>query len=392
MKAYNTAASTSMAPLTTHNAHIRGVENVLPFPGFCKVSIVRLLREWYDTHKRALPWRTHPDPYRVWLSEIILQQTRVTQGLAYYEKFVATYPTLAELAAAREEEVLLLWQGLGYYSRGRNLLRCAREVMASHHGSFPRSARELQRLPGVGPYTAAAIASICFGERVATVDGNVYRVLARLSGTAADIATPAGKKLFARMAEALVPEKEPGIHNQAMMEFGALHCTPQRPKCATCPLQTFCQAFASGRVSQLPVKARRKPLVERSMPYLIIHHAGGLFLRKRTGDDIWKGLYDFLLLAGDRSGPLHTLLEEHGHLCRPASGVVRHLLTHQRLSISYAELFLQAPLTDKLLPFLQAEKLVWASYHDLYTYPFPRPLRQLVSQAMGQWSTGLPIA
>ena len=196
--------------------------------------------EWYEEHRRPLPWRRTRDPYRIWLSEIILQQTRVSQGLPYYKKFIQRYPTVQSLAVATERDVLRLWQGLGYYSRARNLRKCAITVLKDYNGKFPDNFTELKLRPGIGDYTAAAIASFSFGEPVAVLDGNVFRVLSRLFGIHDEVSSSVGKKKFATLANQLVPVDNPGQHNQAMMEFGALHCTPANPLCADCSLKTVC--------------------------------------------------------------------------------------------------------------------------------------------------------
>jgi len=200
------------------------------------------ITDWYRENRRSLPWRNTKDPYLIWLSEVILQQTRVNQGLPYYQSFVSTFPTVNDLARAREDTVLRLWQGLGYYSRARNLHRCAKEVAEKYDGVFPSSFEELIQLPGVGAYTAAAIASIAFDRKVAVVDGNVYRVLARIFGITKDISSTEGKKHFSALANQLMPATNPGDHNQAVMEFGAMHCTPQLPRCTTCPFGRKCIA------------------------------------------------------------------------------------------------------------------------------------------------------
>ena len=206
-----------------------------------KIFVAQLL-QWYNEHKRNLPWRMSPKPYNVWLSEIILQQTRVSQGLPYYQRFVEKYPTVQELAAAPPQEVMRLWQGLGYYSRARNLHACAKKICDEHRGIFPTTFEALKKLPGIGDYTAAAIASICFKQAVAVVDGNVYRVMARVFGIDTDINSPKAKKEFFELANTLIHPEKPDDYNQAVMEFGALHCTPQNPKCTTCPVSKICVA------------------------------------------------------------------------------------------------------------------------------------------------------
>ena len=252
---------------------------------------------WYALHKRALPWRQTKDPYVVWLSEIMLQQTRVAQGLPYFERFWNDFPTVHDLAQASEDAVLKRWQGLGYYSRARNLHKAAKRVSEQHNGNFPRTFEELIKLPGVGPYTASAIASICFDEVCAVVDGNVYRVLARHFDIDSPINQPTGIKAFQALAQTLIDSKAPGAYNQAIMEFGALHCTPKKPSCTTCPLTDSCLAYAHDRVAERPVKIKAKPVKKRYFHYLIpIDQNNNTLLNKRDQKDIWQGLYEFPLV------------------------------------------------------------------------------------------------
>ena len=252
---------------------------------------------WYALNKRALPWRQTKDPYVVWLSEIMLQQTRVAQGLPYFELFWNDFLTVYDLAQASEDAVLKRWQGLGYYSRARNLHKAAKLVIEQYNGNFPSTYKELIKLPGVGPYTASAIASICFDEVCAVVDGNVYRVLARHFDIDNPINQTAGIKTFQALAQALIDPKLPGAYNQAIMEFGALHCTPKKPSCTTCPLSDSCLAFAHGRVAELPVKIKAKSVKKRYFHYLIpIDQNNNTLLNKRDQKDIWQGLYEFPLI------------------------------------------------------------------------------------------------
>lgn len=258
------------------------------------------LEQWYDRHKRDLPWRHTRDPYRIWLSEIILQQTRVAQGKPYYERFVTTYPTVIDMARADERELLRLWQGLGYYSRARNLHQTARYVTDQLAGKFPTTYQELLTMRGIGTYTAAAIASFAFGERVPVVDGNVYRVLARVFGIDEDIMTTGARKTFASLATRLIAHApDPAIYNQAIMEFGAIQCTPTAPDCLLCPLQQQCVAYLTGRQHLLPVKAKKAPVRERYFNYLVFRKGPYLALRERTSRDVWQNLYDFYLLETD---------------------------------------------------------------------------------------------
>ncbi|WP_395616598.1 A/G-specific adenine glycosylase [Aquirufa sp.] len=272
---------------------------------------------WYTDHQRELPWRQTKDPYAIWLSEIILQQTRVAQGLPYYERLLTAFPTVRDLAEAPEASLLRLWQGLGYYSRARNLQKAAQLVMRDFNGSFPQTYDDIITLPGVGPYTAAAIASFAFDEAKAVVDGNVFRVLSRVFGVETDIASSAARGVFTELAQSLIPTEDPAGFNQAIMEFGALQCTPS-PDCSICPLRISCAAFKEKRVNELPIKSKKTKVKEIEMNYLIIEQNGLLLVRERVGNSIWKGLWEFYLMEDQadwlpysrkalKSPPVHLL-------------------------------------------------------------------------------------
>jgi A/G-specific adenine glycosylase len=250
-----------------------------------------IIREWYKKNRRELPWRSTTDPYSIWLSEVILQQTRIIQGISYYLRFLEAFPDVRSLAAAGDQQVLKLWEGLGYYSRARNLHMAAREVVERLEGEIPRTYDELLRLKGVGTYTAAAIASICFNEPKAVVDGNVARVISRIHGVMDAVNSTSGSRIIARLADEMLDRSDPGIHNQAMMEFGALQCIPIKPDCEGCPLRAGCIAYASGLVDLLPVKKRGKKPVKIWMYFYIIRCGGELILTRRGNGDIWGGLY-----------------------------------------------------------------------------------------------------
>ncbi len=256
--------------------------------------------DWYRENGRDLPWRRTRDPYAVWLSEIILQQTRVAQGTAYWHRFLERFPTVEDLAAASEDEVLRLWEGLGYYSRARNLHAAARQIAAL--GAFPRTLEGIRALKGVGDYTAAAIGSICFGLPAAVVDGNVYRVLARHFGIATPVGTTEARKEFTALAGRLLPEQEASAFNQGMMDFGALQCTPANPACLTCPVQASCQALRSGRVELLPVKKAPGRVQERHFAYIYLRVDGYTAIRRRGAGDIWQGLYEPLVVTKGSDG------------------------------------------------------------------------------------------
>jgi len=293
--------------------------------------------KWYERNKRDLPWRETRDPYKIWLSEIILQQTRVSQGMPYYLRFIEKFPTVAALASASEQDVLRLWQGLGYYTRARNLHKCAKKVVTDYKSVFPDSFDELKKLPGIGDYTAAAIASIAYHEPVAVVDGNVFRVLSRVFGIETEINSPKGKKDFTELANELISKKHPEKHNQAMMEFGALYCTPKNPSCTDCVFSSQCFAFKKNLQLVLPVKTKNKAARKRYFYYFIIKKGKSLMMKKREQKDIWHGLYDFYLVEKKRSTKLDSIMEEDSFLntlkidfnTLETSAPYKHILSHQ---------------------------------------------------------------
>ncbi len=296
---------------------------------------------WYREHQRPLPWRRSSDPYAVWLSEVILQQTRVDQGTAYWLRFMERYPRVELLAGAEEDDVLRLWQGLGYYSRARNLLTAARQVVHEHGGRFPTTHAQLLHLKGVGDYTAAAISSICFGQADAVVDGNVYRVLARVFGIATPIDSTAGRKEFRALAARLIDPTAPGDHNQAVMELGATVCSPKRPRCGECPLADRCSALAHGRIEALPVKEGRTQVRERHFNYLHVQAGERIYVQQRGPGDIWQGLWELPLVETDEALGPRSFNKLTAHLPGGTSGgkwtlvdqmgPVKHVLSHQHL-------------------------------------------------------------
>ncbi len=258
------------------------------------------LIDWYLDNKRAMPWRETKNPYFIWLSEIILQQTRVAQGLPYYLAFTQAYPTVQQLAAAPQEDILKLWQGLGYYSRARNLHTAAQMVVEDYGGVFPDNYKELLKLKGVGDYTASAIASICYDEPTAVVDGNVYRVLSRVYGIETPINSTQGIKEFKKLATELIDRERPADFNQAIMEFGAIQCTPKSPYCLHCVFSDRCVALQKNRIHELPVKINKTKVKKRFLNYLFIRTTNGdTVLQQRTGKGIWQGLYEFPVIEAD---------------------------------------------------------------------------------------------
>ncbi len=300
------------------------------------------LVEWYEENHRKLPWRKTKDPYKIWLSEIILQQTRVVQGLPYYLKFIERYPTVNDLAIAKEQEILRLWQGLGYYTRARNLHKCAKVVVSDHQGKFPTTFQGLLTLPGIGEYTAAAISSISFYEPVAVVDGNVYRVLSRVFGIDKNISLPEGRNFFKVLANSLVDKSRPDLYNQALMEFGALHCTPKQPKCDQCVFQHSCVAYKTGIQLSLPVKSKPKKSRNRYITYFVLANKKRIAMKKRNGNDIWKGLYDFLEVETKRSKSYEKILADPDVkkiLARKSPSLLsrqyKHVLSHQNIHAKF---------------------------------------------------------
>ena len=266
-----------------------------------------ILLSWFAREGRDLPWRRTRDPYRIWLSEVILQQTRVAQGLEYYLRFTERFPDIAALATTPEDEVLKLWQGLGYYSRARNLHAAARQVMSRFGGVFPVTYEGVRALPGVGDYTAAAVCSIVYDAPCAVLDGNVYRVLARLFDIGIPIDTTAGKRTFAELAQLQLDTSRPGLYNQAIMDFGAIQCTPASPRCEACPLSENCLALAAGTVADRPVKRGRAKVRDRWFNYLHVTCGGQTLLHRRGGGDIWQGLYEFPLIETDKAADFAEL-------------------------------------------------------------------------------------
>ncbi len=338
-----------------------------------KIKIRALLLEWYRRERRDLPWRATSDPYRIWVSEIILQQTRVVQGMAYYHRFLERFPSVEVLASASVDEVLKVWEGLGYYSRARHMHMAARTVVEELGGYFPRHYKELLQLKGVGPYTAAAIASIAFGEAVPVLDGNVFRVIARLF----TIDLPrggAGDRVVQEITEQLIPRGEAGNFNQALMELGALVCTPEEPSCDRCPLQTHCQAYNKRLTGSLPVSSPPPQTKKRYFHYLVVRCEGELLISQRTGEDIWRMLWEFPgAETAKPTSPARVLplFEEMipgitGTGKPLVSGVIRHQLTHRTLVARFYHLSLPR------WPAMPDEKFLKVPPPRLREFAFPR--------------------
>lgn len=320
---------------------------------------------WFQENGRALPWRETKDPYAIWLSEIILQQTRIAQGWEYWERFMAQYPKVEDLAAASEDEVLRLWQGLGYYSRARNLHAAAKQIVAL--GKFPDTLEDIKALKGVGDYTAAAIGSFAFDIPAAVVDGNVYRVLSRYFGIDTPINSTQGKKEFAALAQSLIPASDAAAYNQGMMDFGAIQCTPQSPKCLLCPLAETCVVLREGRVEELPVKLKTLKVQTRRLNYIYIRCNGEIAIHRRGEGDIWQGLWEPYNVSG-----LPALPTFEAPLVLKAKDV-KHVLTHR---ILLADFYLLETKKRPLLP----DDYIWIKESEISEYGIPRLIEILLEK------------
>jgi len=338
-----------------------------------KAFFTRNLLLWNKKiNKREMPWKGEKDPYKIWLSEIILQQTRVEQGWEYYNRFLKAYPTVRKLAKAPEEKVFKLWEGLGYYSRCKNLIATARFIAKEKNGKFPDTHEEILALKGVGPYTAAAIASFAFDLPHAVLDGNVFRVLSRYFGIKNDINSNTGKKIFTSLAAELLYRKQPGIYNQAIMDFGAVVCKPQKPLCTICPLKKECIALAKNIVEELPVKAKQPDRKKRWFYYLLVEHKGKVYVHKRGNNDIWENLYEFILLESGKpntiekikAAPSFKKLVQHKVEVKAVSKLYLQHLSHQTIQGCFIHI------STKKAPVLEGFEAV--SFSRLRQLPFPR--------------------
>tara|TARA_B100001109_G_C18859399_1_gene473258 strand:+ start:2119 stop:3213 length:1095 start_codon:yes stop_codon:yes gene_type:complete len=338
---------------------------------------------WYRTNKRNLPWRQTTNPYKIWLSEIILQQTRVAQGLSYYLKFIENYPSVNDLAYATEDEILKDWQGLGYYSRARNLHAAAKEIVKNYKGKFPNNYEDIKKLKGVGDYTAAAIISFAYKGQYPVVDGNVYRFLSRLFGITTPIDTSQGKKDFYQLAKQLLGNHDSSIFNQAIMEFGALQCSPKNPDCSTCPLQSKCSAFETNSVENLPVKQGKTKVRKRHFTYLIIEDDNHLLINKRNKKDIWQGLYDFPSIETTNTlkknklskvEEMINLFNQCDYKIKSLSEVRKHLLSHQQIFAQFCHID-----TVKLSN-LNTSQFEIVKRSNLHSYPIPKLLENYLRE------------
>lgn len=334
-----------------------------------------LIDVWYRQNKRNLPWRHTKNAYHIWLSEIILQQTRVDQGLSYYVKFIENYPNVQDLAAADEGEVLKLWQGLGYYSRARNLHNAAKEVVQKYDGHFPNTYQNIKSLKGIGDYTAAAIASFAFDLPYAVVDGNVFRVLSRYYNDETPIDSSQGKKVFTSYAEALLNKKDPASFNQAIMELGALVCTPKNAKCNDCPLLDSCQSYRAHRIYDLPVKSKKTKTRNRYFHY--IYSENEILLKKRLGKDIWTNMYEFPLLELENIQEQKEIIKEIKNklgfeVAEEPIAEYKHILSHQHIYATFWKLKAKTNLIN--IPYIKC------SPKDLEGFAIPRLIDKFLEE------------
>jgi A/G-specific adenine glycosylase len=334
-----------------------------------------------ETNNRPMPWRGEKDPYKVWLSEVILQQTRVEQGIKYYENFVEVFPNIRALASAPEQKVFKHWEGLGYYKRCRNLIDTAKHILSNLNGEFPDRYEEIRKLKGIGPYTAAAIASFVFNEPRAVVDGNVFRVLARIFGLDMPIDSAEGKRLFAEFANDLISKQEPAVFNQAIMDFGAVVCKPM-PNCKLCPFNLHCKAFQNNDVLRLPVKTKKVIVQRRWFNYVVMEYRGKVAIRQRAKKDIWHNLFEFFLIESRPRISTETLLKEikkegwigqHGFEVTSVSPIFSQQLSHQRIEGRFTRL----KLTRKRI---LSNEALWIGKNDIKQFPFPKFINQYLEQ------------
>jgi A/G-specific adenine glycosylase len=345
-------------------------------------SFSEILLKWNnEANDRQMPWKGEKDPHKIWLSEIILQQTRVEQGLIYYENFVAAFPDVFTLANAADQRIYKLWEGLGYYSRCRNLIETARYISKDLKGKFPANYEEIKKLKGIGPYTAAAIASFAFNEPRAVIDGNVFRVLSRIFGIDKPIDTSEGKLFFTSLGNKLLDKQQPGLYNQSIMDFGAIICKPV-PECGQCPFNKYCKAFLEKRVFKLPVKTKQITIQKRWFYYLLIEHKGKFAIRQRTEKDIWQNLFEFLLIESTKCLDEREILKrlkktswlaKNGIEVKSVSPVFRQQLTHQLIEGRFTNLNI------RYKPKSPAN-IIWVNKAEIKNYAFPKFINQYLQK------------
>ena len=345
------------------------------------IKFNKQLVKWYSLNARELPWRNTRNPYQIWISEIIFQQTRIDQGFHYWHRFIERFPTIEQLAKAEEQEVLTIWQGLGYYSRARNLHYAAKQIMSDFGGVFPDTYEKILTLKGVGTYTAAAVSSIAFGERQVVADGNVLRFLSRYAGITDPVDTNQGKKLITDLAGELIGKADPGTFNQAMMEFGALYCVPRNPDCMNCIFKNECKAFAMGATKEIPVKSKKVIVRKRFFNYLFLYiidknNKHGFLMHSRGKGDIWQGLFEFPMIEDTSLLEPDALIQTkewqseiliHHPVLNSEYHDFVHQLTHQQLHTRFFKVKLQNVNTEMIKP-----DWIWVSEENLHTYPISR--------------------
>lgn len=341
------------------------------------MSFNYLILIWFDENKRNLPWRETNDPYPIWISEIILQQTRVVQGWDYYVRFLERFPTVQELAKSDEQEILKLWQGLGYYSRARNLYETAKHIVVNCHGKFPTDFNALKKLKGVGDYTAAAIASISFNQAVPAIDGNAMRVYARYFNLSLDISDHKTKKYFFDLGLEIMDKKRPGDYNQAVMELGALICLPKNPKCEICPVNDSCEGLIQNKVAELPLSSKKIKVKNRNFNYLEISDGRNYLIKQRTENDVWKNLYDFPMIETKDGQDFETEFKSIDTKKIPEKvHHEKHLLSHQRLIIT----FWRISAKDKEMEWYKKKfEAIQVSSEEIHLLPLPKPMEKYVN-------------
>jgi A/G-specific adenine glycosylase len=345
-------------------------------------TFARLLLKWNkEKNDRQMPWKGEKDPYKIWLSEIILQQTRVEQGLDYYNKFVKTFPEVRQLAAAPDEKVFKLWEGLGYYTRCRNLIATARYIADELKGKFPDTYESIKSLKGIGPYTASAISSFAFNLPHAVVDGNVFRVLSRIFGIATPIDSTAGKKYFTELAERLLDKGQPGYYNQAIMDFGATVCKPVSPLCSKCPFNKVCIAYQQNKVGLLPVKEKKISIKKRWFYYLVLQYRNQIAISQRTGKDIWQGLYEFPLIEEKESATVRKIIQE----AKKMDWIVDRSVDEESISPLYKQQLSHQLIHCRFICMHLSKKpkqtgWTWLVPAQLKSYAFPRIINHYLSK------------
>lgn len=339
--------------------------------------MIRKLLAWYEKNKRKLPWRKTSEPYKIWVSEIILQQTQIKTGIEYYQYFIKRFPNIQSLANANEVEILQIWQGLGYYNRALNMLVTAKIIITKYNGKFPVKYSDLIKLKGIGNYTAAAISSICANEKKAVVDGNVYRFLSRLYNIKCAINSSEGKKKFQKIANELIPNTNCGTYNQAIMEFGAIHCTKHKPKCLSCPFKKTCQSLKLNTVSLRPIKNKKTKVRTRYLNYLLIKENDHIIIQQRDKQDIWKQLYELPLIELSKTITIQQLKKENYFKTLKVQDTkhlisINHKLSHQKLEINLWEIHVK-----KIDLKTKMKKI---HINNISHYPLPAPLKKYFDQ------------